>query len=118
MSALVPLAGTPQKPDRKLITGTSSKNDVHTVPSTQNSFSAITSIAIASAHGSGVLVRLFVYDGATDFLFWSGTIAANGALSAELPGLPLFLFQGEKLKADAATADVITVHTSGLMFAS
>jgi hypothetical protein len=46
---------------------------------------------------------------------WRGSIAADSALAADIPGLPLVLNPGGILAATAETANFLTVTTSSVM---
>jgi hypothetical protein len=122
MSVQVPINGNPELP-----TGTNGAKALNTAtrltvytngnPTSSAKLTTVNSIAIANSGAVAKKVSIeFSNDaGVTYFLLWRGTIAADGALAADIPGLPLFLNPGGILAATAETADFLTVTASTLM---
>lgn len=73
---------------------------------TDNS-TTVSSVSIGNDSGSAVQVKLYYYDGATDFLVFIRSIPANDTVV--LSNMPLALRNGNKLKAQASTGNVITI---------
>lgn len=119
MSVQVPINGIPELPSKQRLT-TTSRTTVYTngASSTQtNKMAAITSVAIANEGNAAkkISIEYSVDSGGTYFLLWRGSIAADSALSADIPGLPLILNPGGILAATAETANFLTVTTSSVM---
>ena len=114
MSALVPLSGTPEPPSSVRLT-TTSRTTVYTngSPTTSNKYTVVNSVAIANEGATAKKVSIeFSQDGVTFFLLHRTSIAADGSLASDIPGLPLFLKPGGVLTATAETANFLTVTTS------
>lgn len=114
MSAFVPLSGIPELPlSTRLTTGARTTVYTNGNPAGSNKLSAINSIAIANETAVAKKISLeWSADGVTYFLLWRGSIAADGALAADIPGLPLILKPSALLAATAETANCLTVTTS------
>lgn len=70
-------------------------------------FSVVSAWSLANETGSAVQVSLHFNDGATDFMIWRGSVAANG--TTVVSDLPILLREGQSIKATAASANAITV---------
>lgn len=121
MSVQVPINGNPE-----LATGTNGALRLTTAtrltvytngnPTSGNKLTAVSSIAIANEGAVAKKISIeFSQDGVTYFLLWRGSIVADSALAADIPGLPLFLKPGGILAATAETANFLTVTASTLM---
>lgn len=115
MSVTVPINGVPELPNKQRLT-TTARTAVYTAATT-NKNTAITSIAIANegAAAKKISIEYSIDLGITYFLLWRGSIAADSALAADIPGLPLLLNPGGILAATAETANFLTVTTSSVM---
>jgi hypothetical protein len=119
MSVLVACNGVPELPQKQRLTATT-RTTVYTngASSTQtNKNAAITSIAIANEGNAAkkISIEYSIDAGSNYFLLWRGSIAADSALAADIPGLPLILNPGGILAATAETANFLTVTTSSVM---
>lgn len=114
MSAFVPLSGLPERPiSTRLTTGARTIVYTNGNPTGSNKLSAINSIAIANEGAAAKKISLeWSEDGVTFYLLWRGTIAADGALPADIPGIPLILIPSAKLYGTAETANFLTVTIS------
>lgn len=114
MSALVALKGIPERPTSVRLTGVG-RTDVYinSNPAPGSKFSAINSVAIANETAAAKKISLeWTEDAVTFYLLWRGSIGADGALAADIPGLPLFLKPSAKLTATAETGNCLTVTVS------
>jgi hypothetical protein len=62
---------------------------------------------IVNEHSSAVDVSIYRYDGSSDVLFWKKPVPANDTLTEA--DIPRWLRESYKIKAEAATANVITI---------
>jgi hypothetical protein len=114
MSAFVPLSGIPNRPTSVRLTA-ATRTDIFTNgnPAGSKQLEAINSIAIANEGATAKKISLeWTEDAVTFYLLWRGSIAADGALAADIPGLPLILKPSAKLTATAETANFLTVTVS------
>lgn len=119
MSVQVPVNGVPELPQKQRLT-TTSRTAVYTNGASTtgtNKMAAITSIAIANEANATctISIEYSVDAGSTYFLLYRTTIAADSALAADIPGLPLILNPGGILAATAGNANRLTVTTSSVM---
>ena len=61
----------------------------------------------SSSHSSSIVVKCYFHDGATDHLVFIGDVASGKTVFVS--DAPLRLLSGHKFKAEAATADKITI---------
>ncbi len=109
--------GLPELPT-SLLLSTTGRLTVYTNgnPADSGKRTCINSIAIANSGNAAKKVSLeYSQDAITYFLFWRGSIGADGAASDDMPGLPLILMPGGILAATAETANVLTVTTQSVM---
>lgn len=118
MSVQVPINGVPELPTAVRLT-TAARTTVYTNgnPTTGSKNTSVNSIAIANegAVAKKISIEFSKDAGLTYFLLWRGSIAADSALAADIPGLPLILNPGGILAATAETANFLTVTTSSVM---
>ena len=62
---------------------------------------------IVNEHSSAIVVSVYRYDGSTDVLYWQKSIPAGEPVIES--GIPRWLREGYKIKAEAATANQITI---------
>lgn len=67
----------------------------------------IASISLANETSSSVDVELYYNDGTTDFLFHRESVAGSGGV--QVTDAPLRLYESDKLRVKAATANAITI---------
>lgn len=114
MTAFVPLSGTPELPTSVRLT-TTARTEIVTNGSSTNAprLLAINSIAIANEGAVAKKISIeWSIDGVTFYLLHRTSIAADGSLGADMPGLPLILKAGAKLYGTAETANFLTVTVS------
>lgn len=119
MSVQVPVNGVPELSQQERLT-TTNRTTVYTNGASAtdtNKMAAITSVAIANEGNAAkkISIEYSIDAGSTYYLLWRGSIGADSALSADIPGLPLILNPGGILAATAETADFLTVTTSSVM---
>ena len=62
---------------------------------------------IVNEHSSPIVVSVYRYDGSTDVLYWQKSIPAGDTVIES--DIPRWLREGYKIKAEAATANQITI---------
>lgn len=114
MTALVPLAGTPELPTSVRLTTTARTEIIaNGAPTNAPRLLAVNSIAIANEGVTAKKISLeWSSDAITFYLLHRTSIAADSSLSSDIPGLPLILKAGAKLYGTAETANFLTVTTA------
>lgn len=118
MSVQVPVNGVPDLPTSVRLT-TTARTTVftNTNPTTGSKNHSINSVAIANetAAAKKISIEYSIDAGLTYFLLWRGSIGADSALAADIPGLPLVLNPGGILAGTAETGNCLTVTVSSVM---
>ncbi len=118
MSVQIPVNGNTDLPSSVRLT-TTNRTAIFTNgnPTSGGKNHSINSIAIANEAGTAkkVSIEYSIDAGITYFLLYRGSIAADSALAADMPGLPLVINPGGILAATAETANFLTVTASTVM---
>jgi hypothetical protein len=67
----------------------------------------LAAFSLANETTTARVVQCYYYDGATDFLIYSGEVPISGTLVVS--DIPIRLYSGDKFKCTAAAANAITV---------
>ncbi len=67
----------------------------------------IAGFTVSNEHSAAVLVKIYLNDGATDYLAWLKSVDAE--TTEIVTDMPLKLVSGNMLKAEAAVADEVTI---------
>lgn len=110
MSTQFVLSGGGIEPRTSVALSTTNLTDVYT--GRDEPRAAATEITIRNSHSSAVVVDIFYYDGMTNNHIWTTSLAAD---SSELVDIAIPLLDGHKVKAQADTANVVTVSILPLL---
>jgi hypothetical protein len=83
---------------------TTSLTDIHEATSNTE---ICAGFCIVNEHTSAIVVSVYRYDGSTDVLYWEKSIPAGDTVIES--DIPRWLREGYKIKAQAATANHITI---------
>jgi hypothetical protein len=83
---------------------TTSLTDIHEATSNTE---ICAGFCIVNEHSSAIVVSVYRYDGSTDALYWQKSIPAGDTVIES--DVPRWLREGYKIKAEAATANQITI---------
>lgn len=109
MSVLVSVPGSPQEPDSLLLT-TVAATDVKVFSAGSTGIAHITSIIIVNRDSAARLVTVWWTNNATDYPIYEASVPANSTVNAlDAPLAFNAKSTAKKIRAQAATANVVTV---------